>query len=304
MHMNTQYFLYAIEVERTGSITHAAKNLFMSQPTLSKAIKDLEETLGFAVFRRTSRGVEPTRRGAEFLAHARRISSQIRKMEQSMQSMEGALRMFSLAIPHAGYIAQAAAGLTCDLNGPGMEVDILETGARRIVEAVYGGEYLLGILRCSGEETQLLPRIFGDKGLQSEMFWEADYRLLVGADNPLAEQQEIGQNDLRDFAEVIFSEDEAPVLRGAEDSGPAKRILVRDRATMYAVLRENPGTIAWASPVSGDMLRREGLVQRKVSGGGRFADVIISRAGRQLSRRDREFLHLLTLSRNEALQGE
>ena len=302
--MNTQYFLYAIEVERTGSITHAAKNLFMSQPTLSKAIKDLEETLGFAVFRRTSRGVEPTRRGAEFLAHARKISSQIRKMELSMQAMESTMQMFGLAIPRAGYIACAAARLTRFLSGPGMEIDILETGARRIVEAVSGGEYLLGILRCSGEETQLLPRLFADKGLQSEMFWEADYQLLVGEDSPLSAKPGIGKADLQGYTEVLFSDDEAPLLRIGEESEPAKRIFVQDRGTLYAVLRDNPGAFAWASPIPGDMLRREGLVQRKASGSGSFADVIISRAGRRLSRQDQEFLRQLTQTRNEALQAE
>ena len=63
--MNTLHFVYAIEVEKAGSITQAADNLFMSQPTLSKAVKDLEETLGFAVFRRTPRGVVPTRKGSK-----------------------------------------------------------------------------------------------------------------------------------------------------------------------------------------------------------------------------------------------
>lgn len=61
--MNTQYFIYAIEVEKTGSITQAANNLFMSQPTLSKAIRDMEASVGFPVFKRTSKGVVPTQRG-------------------------------------------------------------------------------------------------------------------------------------------------------------------------------------------------------------------------------------------------
>lgn len=65
--MNTLYFKYALEVEKTASITRAADNLFMTQPTLSKSIKDLEACLGFAVFRRTSKGVVPTQKGQVFL---------------------------------------------------------------------------------------------------------------------------------------------------------------------------------------------------------------------------------------------
>lgn len=61
--MNTLHFKYAVEVERTGSITQAADNLYMAQPNLSKAIKELEDTLGITVFKRTSRGMVPTKKG-------------------------------------------------------------------------------------------------------------------------------------------------------------------------------------------------------------------------------------------------
>ena len=71
--MNTLHFKYAVEVEQTRSITQAAENLYMAQPNLSKAIRELEENLGFTVFERTSRGVVPTRRGVEFLKLARGV---------------------------------------------------------------------------------------------------------------------------------------------------------------------------------------------------------------------------------------
>ena len=107
--MNTQHFRYALEVEKTGSITQAASNLFMSQPTLSKAIKDMEEAVGFTVFKRTSKGVVPTHRGLEFLAHARKIAAQVQKMEQALQREDSFHQLFSLAIPRVGYIAKAVA---------------------------------------------------------------------------------------------------------------------------------------------------------------------------------------------------
>ena len=124
--MNTLYFNYALEVEKTASITQAADNLFMTQPTLSKAIKDLENSLGFAVFRRTSKGVVPTQKGREFLEHARKIVAQIEKMELSLQSRDSVNQVFSLAIPRASYISQAAAKFLCSFdNSREMELDIL-----------------------------------------------------------------------------------------------------------------------------------------------------------------------------------
>jgi DNA-binding transcriptional LysR family regulator len=70
---NILFFKYAIEIERTRSITKAAENLYMAQPNLSKAVKEMEETVGFAIFERNSRGVVPTQKGLRFLDYARKI---------------------------------------------------------------------------------------------------------------------------------------------------------------------------------------------------------------------------------------
>ena len=79
--LNTLHLKYAVEVERTGSITQAAENLYMGQPNLSKAIMELEEPLGFQIFERTSKGVIPTGKGTRFLVYAKNVLSQIEKME-------------------------------------------------------------------------------------------------------------------------------------------------------------------------------------------------------------------------------
>ena len=79
--MNTLHFKYAVEIEKTRSITQAAENLYMAQPNLSKAIKELENSLGITIFRRTSKGVIPTDQGMKFLACAKQILMQIDNME-------------------------------------------------------------------------------------------------------------------------------------------------------------------------------------------------------------------------------
>ena len=96
--MNTLHFKYAVEVAKTGSITQAAENLYMAQPNLSKAIKELEETLGITVFRRTSKGVAPTEKGEQFLVYAKRILAQLDRMErlQHHQSEDG--HRFSICV--------------------------------------------------------------------------------------------------------------------------------------------------------------------------------------------------------------
>ena len=91
--MNTLYFRYAVEIERAGSITQAAQNLYMAQPNLSKAIKDLEEDLGYEIFKRGAGGIKVTEKGSEFLYHAHKMLEQLEEMEKiGRRETEGARR--------------------------------------------------------------------------------------------------------------------------------------------------------------------------------------------------------------------
>ncbi|NCB05824.1 MAG: LysR family transcriptional regulator, partial [Clostridia bacterium] len=105
--MNIQHLRYAVEVERTGSITEAAENLYMGQPNLSRAIKELENSLGISIFDRTTRGIVPTAQGEEFLHYARSILSQFDAMTAHYQKK--ARQEFRISVPRASYIAQAFA---------------------------------------------------------------------------------------------------------------------------------------------------------------------------------------------------
>ena len=79
--MNFLHIKYIVEVENTGSITKAANNFYMGQPYLSKAIKELEAEIGITIFKRTAKGVIPTKKGAEFLTYAKTILSQMDELE-------------------------------------------------------------------------------------------------------------------------------------------------------------------------------------------------------------------------------
>ncbi|MEG1603495.1 MAG: LysR family transcriptional regulator, partial [Cloacibacillus sp.] len=104
---NIQHLRYAVEVERTGSISRAAENLYMGQPHLSKAIRELEEDMNITIFNRTTKGVAPTPQGERFLEYARNILAQIDELE-SLYKPSGA-RSFSISLPRASYAAAAFA---------------------------------------------------------------------------------------------------------------------------------------------------------------------------------------------------
>ena len=98
---NILHLKYAVEIEKTGSITKAAENLYMGQPNLSRAIRELEESLGITIFMRSSRGVVPTEQGREFLNYARNILAQVEEME-NLYGKTGANRQrFAISVPRA-----------------------------------------------------------------------------------------------------------------------------------------------------------------------------------------------------------
>jgi molybdenum-dependent DNA-binding transcriptional regulator ModE len=105
--MNILHLRYAIEVEKTGSISQAAANLYMGQPNLSKAIKELETTLDITIFKRTSKGVVPTKKGQEFLNYAKNLLSQIEEMESLYKPAQANKQRFNISIPRASYITHA-----------------------------------------------------------------------------------------------------------------------------------------------------------------------------------------------------
>lgn len=309
--MNTQYFRYALEVEKTGSITQAASSLFMSQPALSKAIKDMEKTVGFAIFKRTSKGVLPTHRGVEFLSHARKIALQVQKMERALQKEDTTHQLFSLAIPRAGYIAQAVSEHvgTFDRNTD-MEIDIMETGAIQTIDAVADGYFVLGIIRSREEDREYFLKAFAEKYLHYESVWRSDYVALMRKDHPLAQADNLTPEAFLSYVEIVLGDEDVPYIRTSEaravsgDLQNKKRVLVYDRATLYDLLRGNPKAYMWVAPQPEEVLLGNGLVQRKCPGIGKFEDFLIYRSGYRFSRLDHAFMDTLYLHRNKVAYAE
>lgn len=304
--MNTQYFIYAIEVEKTGSITQAANNLFMSQPTLSKAIRDMEASIGFSVFKRTSKGVVPTQRGAEFLVYAKKIAAQLQKMDAVLHAQDTSHQLFSLAIPRVSYIAQAACEYLCAFdNQRDMEIDILETSSMRVIDSVAYGHYVLGVIRYHLEDEDYFLKSLSEAGLQYELLWQSGYVALMRSDHPLSRKERLSAEDFDAYVEIAFGDEEVPYIRVSEAETRAcfppnpKRILVYDRATQFDLLRANPYAYMWVSPLPDEILQSNHLIQRKCRRNCQFKDLIISRQGYRFSRLDRDFIDRLCLQRNK-----
>ena len=168
--MNIAHLKYAVEVEKTASITKAAENLFMGQPNLSRGIKELEETLGVKIFKRTSKGIVPTPQGEEFLGYAKSILAQIEEMESLYKPEKNNKLKFSISVPRASYIADAFSKFVREADmSKKIEFSFKETNAMRAIRNVVQENYGLAIVRYQTIFESFFTNMLRDKGMKSNI---------------------------------------------------------------------------------------------------------------------------------------
>lgn len=269
--MNLMHLRYLVEVEKTGSITKAASSLFMGQPNLSKAIKEVENELGAPIFKRISKGVEPTEKGVEFLECAKAIIQQLDKMENLFKPEVSDINAFKIAIPRASYIAHAFAGFVNELDrSKKLSINFRESNAIDSINGVVDGDYNMAVIRYDETYEDFFLSLLSDKELQYEEIWSFSYVAVMSSNNKLAGKDVIEMSDLEDYIEIVQGDVSVPYLSESylkKTAAPEKnRIFVYDRGSQFDMLDEIPDTFMWVSPLPAEQIERHGLVQKKCSG--------------------------------------
>ena len=307
--MNTVLLEYAVEVEKTGSITQAAGNLYMDQPNLSKAIKTLEEGLGAPIFRRTPKGVVPTARGRIFLEYARNVLAQLEEMEALYKPAKTGSVEFTLSMPRASYISSAFSRFVKRIDRKeGMNLWLRETNSADTLRDVERGEYQLGIIRYKPSAEAYYAKQAAECGLKTELLLEYDERLLMSQAHPLASARHIESGDLLPYIEITHGDAKASGRRelkaadGTTASTPANRIYIFERGTQMGLLHENPDTYMWVSPMPKQTLERYGLVQRSSAGRPRkMKDLLVYQMEHRKNRSEKAFIEMLKGTRDEIM---
>lgn len=312
--MNTQHLRYAVEVEKTGSITQAAENLFMAQPNLSKAIKELEDTLGITVFERTTRGVSPTSEGREFLDYARKIIVQLDKMEALRIPSGERMRRQSLrvSIPRGSYISAGFAAFAAELDTDrGIDITIQETNSMQTIANVTDGGFNLGVIRYKTQYENYFTRYLKEKGLASETIWEFSCLALMPRLHPLAERESVEFDELGAVSvEIVHGDNVVPYLppeefKAAGTDFTSRRIFVYERGSQFELLAKVKNSFMWVSPIPADLAGRYGLVQRVCRMENNvFKDILIYPAKYKFTDVDRKFLNKMYEIRNEVAFAE
>lgn len=307
--MNILHMKYAVEVAKTGSISRAAEHLFTGQPNVSRAIKDLENSLGITIFNRSPQGIVPTPMGEEFLSYARLIIGQLDEMEARYNAEK---LTFNVSIPRASYVSDAFVKFVCSLgHDQQVEINYKETNSLRAVNNIVENGYQLGVIRIQAAFEHYFSKMLDEKGLQQQLISEFEYELMIAASNPLAELEVITPEHLSGMVEIAHGDPYVPTMtmidaKKAELSEQAgSHILVHERSSQFELVREVHNAFMWSSPIPKDMLDRHQLVVRKCEGQARtYRDILIYRKGYRFTELDERFIAELHASCKRTLRNK
>lgn len=306
--MNIEHLKYVLEVDRAGSISQAAENLFMGQPNLSKAIKELEQALNITIFKRTPKGVQITPKGREFLRYAKGILRQYEEMEALGQEDGREVQGLRVSVPRASYIVDAFTTLLAGLDGERpAQLDFCETNALRAIRHVSDGVSDLGVIRCKAEYQNYFTSLLSESGLLWRTLLEFEYLLLISKEHPLAGKGVVDGRELQPYIEIIHGDTTMPHMpdsiteteRGVTPGD--KKVYVYERGSQFDILSRVSNTYMWVSPMPQDLLDRNGLEQNRCLQSPQFVDILVYQAGHMFSDLETRFMTLLNESVEEIL---
>ena len=300
---------YAVEVAKCGSINKAAEILLMNQPNLSRAIKELEASLGVEIFSRSAKGMVVTPEGETFLRYATSILKQVDEVEGLFKKSTTDKKKFSISVPRSSYISDAFANFAQSVNKlSDAEIFYKETNSRRTIKNVTENEFKLGIVRYAEHFDKFYKNLFEEKGLSYELITDFSYVLAMNKECPLVDKEIVTFSDLKNYIEIAHADPFVPTLPVSEvrktelPDNVRRRIYVFERGSQFDILEHNPRTFMWVAPIPEELLRRYGLVQRKCSENRRiYKDMLIRRRDYTLTKLDCAFIEQLIATKREIL---
>ncbi len=306
--MNLLHVKYALTVAKTGSLSKASEELLIAVPNISRSIKELEADLNITIFERTTKGMQLTLEGEEFLGFAKGILEQIDQVENYYKHGAPQKQKFSISVPRACYISEAFSQFSKSLTKDAAEIFYKETNSQRTIHNILKHDYKLGIIRYAGNYDKYFKTMLEEKGLCYELVTEFSYSLIMSADSPLAQKEDITFDDLTEYIEIAHADPYVPsmplskVVKEELPDNIDRRIFIFERASQFDLLSNNPETFMWVSPAPKKLLERYNLVQRKCNENKKvYKDILIYKNGYKLSKIDKEFITQLCESKRKYL---
>jgi DNA-binding transcriptional LysR family regulator len=238
--MTLRQLKYIIKVVECGSITEAARQLFISQPSLSNAIKEIEAELGIEIFYRTSKGISLSADGSEFLSYARQIVEQAELMEQRYLGKKPSKQICSISTQHYAFAVNAFVNVIAAFGTEEYKFTLRETRTYEIIEDVKNFRSEIGILYLSDFNEKVISNLLKDNKLVFSSLFIADPHVFVCSTHPLAQRAFITLADLENYPCLTYEQGEYNSFYFSEELLSTvvhkKNINVSDRATLFNLL--------------------------------------------------------------------
>ena len=289
--MTLQQLKYAVTVADTKNITEASKKIFISQPSLTASIHELESEMGITIFSRTNKGVSITNEGDEFLAYARQVLEQANLLESHFKGESELNPIFSVSCQHYSFAVKAFVEVIKMFNGSEYDFTLRETQTHEIIDDVSKLKSEIGVLYMSSKNHKVIEKLLIKNNLIFEPLFTTSLHVFISSKNPLAKKKIINIKDLENIPYLTYEQGDFNSFYFAEeplteiDFECHKNIKVRDRATLFNLLigldgyticsgiisRELNGPEIIARPLDTDDFMTVGIITKK--------DVSLSRYG-------------------------
>ena len=238
--MTLQQLKYIITVAETGTITEAANRLYITQPSLTNAIHELEKEMQIVIFNRTNKGITLSREGEDFLGYARQVLEQAAILEDKYKNGDGGKKQFCVSTQHYSFAVNAFVDLIKEYGQDAYDFSLRETQTYEIIEDVARMRSEIGILFLNDFNEAVLQKLLKSQDLEFHLLFVAKPHVFISRRHPLASKEVITNEELQQYPYLSFEQGEHNSFYFSEEIFSAferkKNIRVRDRATLFNLL--------------------------------------------------------------------
>lgn len=295
---------YVMEIYKAGSISKAAKNLYMNQPNLSRAVKELEKSLGTVIFIRTPKGIILSKEGKILLEYSKSIFHKLEELEEQLKDQKENNVSFNISIPRATYITYAFTKFIQEIHSTSeIKINYSETNNIEAVDNILYNGFELGIIRYTQPYEMDMEKSLVKQNLAFKEIWESEYVLLMSKNHPLAQKEIISSADLDEYTELVHGDEDYNKMNPHGNSH--KKIYLYERGSQFDLLRNVPTTYMWVSPIPQYILDHNDLVQKRCQNNNiSFRDLLIYREDYHFSSFASRFISVLQQVKEETAAAE
>ncbi len=238
--MTIQQIRYVIGISEAGSFNKAAEKLYISQPSLTSTVHDLEEELGIKIFNRTGRGITLTEEGTDFLSSARQLYLNYQNVMERYQNGALTKKKFGISTQHYSFALKSFVEMVKHFNTNEYEFAIRETKTKEVIEDVASLKSQIGILYLSDFNRAMLQKLLNTKGLEFHYLISCKAYVYLWKGHPLAKKESISFEELESYPCLSFEQDDDNSFYFAEEILGSKEYLrtikTNDRASMLNLM--------------------------------------------------------------------